>query len=91
MLLSGSVGNEAVFRIAFGCLEAWVIDVERRAIGAKDLPVLSHVEIDVRVVERRAGAHAIEFLDADENALGADVICEMRDNGSGHATPFANW
>src|SRR6185437_1405005 len=85
---SSGVGHEAAFRIALVCLETRIVDIERRAIGAEDLGVLSHVEIDVRMIERRAGAHAVELLDSNEDALGARIVCKMRDQYSGHATPF---
>lgn len=85
----GSVGYETVFRIAFGGFEARIVNVKRRAVGAEDLIVLTHIKIDVWVIERRAGAHAIELLDADEDSFGANVVCKMRNNCSGHASPSA--
>jgi len=85
---SSGVGNETAFRIALVRRETRVIDVKRRAIGAEDLGILSHVEIDVGVIERRAGAHAVELFDANEDALGTGIVGKMRDQCSGHATPF---
>ena len=87
-IASGGIGDKAAFRIALIGLEARVVDIERRAIGTQDLAVLSHVEVDMGMIEGRPGAHAVEFLDADEDALGAGVVCEMRDQCSGHAMPF---
>jgi pimeloyl-ACP methyl ester carboxylesterase len=88
-MASSSVSYEAVLWIAFGGFETRIVDVKRRAVGAEDLIVLTHIKIDVRVVEGRPRAHAIELLDADEDSLGAHVICEMRNNCSGHASPSA--
>ena len=53
-MASSSVSYEAVFRIAFGGFEARIVDVKRRAVGAEDLIVLAHVEIDMRDGRRAA-------------------------------------
>src|SRR5690349_15925782 len=60
------------------------MDIERRAIGAQDLAVGAHVEEDVRVIERRARAHALQLPDAHEDLLGAEIICEMRGSALSH-------
>ncbi len=87
VMASGSVGYETVFRITLGGLEARIMDIECRAVGAEDLIVLTHVEVDVGMVEGRPSAHAIEFLDADEDSFSAGVVCKMRNHCSGHASP----
>ncbi len=53
-------------------------DVERRAIGAHDLGVVTHIEEDMGVVERRFRADALEFLGADLNAGQSFGIVEVR-------------
>ena len=63
---------------------------QRRAVRAKDLAVLPHIEIDVRMIERRTRAHAVEFFDADKDALRARVIREVRDQSTGHASASQN-
>ena len=52
LMALSSVSYKAALRIAFIGLQAWIEDEERRAIGAENLIVLTHVEIDMRVIER---------------------------------------
>ena len=47
------------------------MQIKRGTIGANNLVVRSHVEINMRVITRRLGAHAVEFLHADMNFLAA--------------------
>src|SRR5579885_216334 len=49
-------------------VELGVEAVERRAIGADRLAFVAHVDKDVRVVVRRRGADAHEFLGADRKS-----------------------
>src|SRR3954454_1021941 len=58
--------------------------VQRRAIGTDDLVVIAKVEEDVRMVERRVGAHAHELLRADLDYRDAGVVVEVRDDMVGH-------
>src|SRR3569833_1257663 len=48
--------------------------VQRRAIGADDLVVVAEVEKHMRMIERRVGAHAHEFLRADLDHRDAGVV-----------------
>ena len=64
--------------------EAGIVNVERRAVGAEDLAVGAHVEKDMRVVEGWAGAHALEFFDADEDFFRALVVGKVGDEMCGH-------
>ena len=75
--------DETAGRIGFVLGQAWIVDKQRRAVGAQDLAVAAHVEEDVRMVKGRPGPHAHEFLNANEYALGAFVIGEMG-YGVGH-------
>jgi len=61
--------------------------VKRRTVRTKDLRILSHVEEHVRMVERRPRAHALQFLDADEDLFGADVVGDMRRPVISHGGP----
>src|SRR6185369_13492617 len=64
--LSGDfVFQHAFGRARFAGLEIGGKPIERRAIGADDLVVVAKVEEDMRMVERRVGAHAHELLRAD--------------------------
>src|SRR5476651_1749692 len=58
-------------------IERRIVTVERRAIGADDLVVAAHVEKDVRMVERRLGAHAHEFARTDFDLRQARIIVKM--------------
>lgn len=51
---------------------------QRRAIGADELHLVPHIEIDMGMIERRGCPHALEFLDADRDAVDALVVYEMR-------------
>ena len=85
IIASGYVRYETALRVAFIGFETRIVNKECRTIGTQDLAVLTHIQIDMRMIEGGAGAHAIELLDAHEDALGAEVVCEMRDQCSGRA------
>src|SRR5690242_9557734 len=59
--------------------------VQRRTIGANDLVVVAEVEKHMRMIERRIGAHAHEFLRADLDYRDSGVVVEMRDDMIGHS------
>src|SRR3954464_4219213 len=46
----------------FARAEVGGITIQRRAIGADDLVVIAEIEEHVRMIERRIGAHAHEFM-----------------------------
>lgn len=64
------------------------MNVERRTVWAQNLTVLTHVEVNVRVVKRRTRPHAVELFDANENALSACVVREMGNKSTGHVRAF---
>ena len=57
-----------------------------RTIGADDLLIVPHIEIDMRVIVRRGRAHALELLDADHDPIDALVVHEMRHQSLRHDT-----
>src|SRR5690349_3761032 len=61
-------------------VERGVVTIERRAIGTDDFLVAAHVEKYMRMIERRLGAHAHEFLRADLDDRDAGVVVEMWDD-----------
>src|SRR5690606_40706255 len=63
----GFVLIERARRHSFLHLQRRIIDIERRAVGADALIGIAHIDEDVGMVERRLGAHAHEFLNADLN------------------------
>src|SRR5690348_7480240 len=69
---------DASRRVTLSIRERCIVQKERRAIGADDLLVIPHVEINVGVVGGRARAHALKFLDADLDLVDALVVYEMR-------------
>src|SRR5471032_3221285 len=76
-LYSSRFGQGAFGRPSRVRIEHRVVTVERRAIRTDDLVVAAHVEKDMRVVERRLGAHAHEFARADFDLGQAGIIVEM--------------
>jgi hypothetical protein len=56
------------------------VAVERRAIGADVFGVIAHVAIDMRMIERRHGADAHEFLGADLDDRDAEIVMEVRND-----------
>ena len=60
------------------------MDVKGGAVGAQDLAVGAHVQIDVRMIVRRPRAHALELLDANCDFFHAWIVGEMRNEGSCH-------
>src|SRR5262249_33380876 len=81
-------------RFAFQCafrrprfigLERRVVAIKRRTIRANVFAIVAHVAEDMRMIERRHGADAHEFLGADLYLGDANVIMEMRYDIIGHA------
>lgn len=69
-------------------VERRVITIERRAIGTDDLAVIAHVAENMRMIHRRPGAHAHEFLGTDLDNRNAGIIVEVRNNVIGHDETF---
>src|SRR5690242_17740709 len=83
--LEGAFGRPGLPRT-----ELWVVAVEGRAIRADDLVVAAHVEIDMRMVERRQGADAHELARADLDHRNAGIIVEMGNDRLGHGIGSVN-
>src|SRR3954470_48546 len=58
--------------------------IQRRTIRADDFVVVAEVEKHMRMVERRVGADAHEFLRADLDHGNAGIVVEVRDDMIGH-------
>jgi len=74
------------FWIAFVGGKLLVMHVQGGAVGAQNLIICAHVQEHMRVVVGRPGSHALEFLDADEDFLGAVVIGQMGYFARSHCT-----
>src|SRR5450631_3908563 len=76
--------QHAFGRPGFAGFEVGGKTIQRRAIGADDLVVVAKVEEDMRVVERRIGAHTHEFLRADLNDRNAGIVVKVWNDMIGH-------
>src|SRR5947209_2826663 len=56
-----------------------------RAVGADDFALVTHVEENMRMVERRPRADAHELLGADLDHRPPGIVVEMRNDVFGHA------
>src|SRR5215475_8187556 len=65
-------------------IEGGVVAIERGAIRADDLLRLTHVEIDMGMIERRRCADALELLGADIDHGHAWSVVKMRNDVLGH-------
>src|SRR6266567_1572400 len=88
-VMATDLSGDPVFQYAFrrACLAGGEVggkSIERRAIGADDLVVVAEIEEDMRMVERRVGAHAHELLRADLDHRDAGIVVEVRDDMVGH-------
>ena len=85
-LLLGSypVGQCAFRRARRVGIERGVVAEQRRAIGTDDFGSVAHIEIYMRVIERRQLALAHEFPRADLDDRDAWRIVEMRNDPLGH-------
>src|SRR4051812_12347929 len=81
---SGGFGQGAGLGPCRMGIERRIVTVKRRAIGTDDLAIVTHVEEDMRVVERRLGADAHEFARADLDHGNAGLVMEMRNDVVGH-------
>jgi hypothetical protein len=57
---------------------------KRRAVRTDDFVVVTEVQEDMRVIERRIGAHAHELVRADFDHRNACIVVEVRNNMVGH-------
>jgi pimeloyl-ACP methyl ester carboxylesterase len=73
----------AIRRSLFGD-KTVIVHIKGRTVWTQDLAVGAHVQVDVRVIVRRACTHALELFHAYDDLLDAAVICKMRHNQTGH-------
>ena len=66
-------------RAAFG-RKRRIVTIKGRAVGAHIVGILAHVAEHVRMIERRRGAHAHEFLGADLDYRNARIVVKMRND-----------
>src|SRR5262245_56704448 len=76
--------HDAFGRAGFARAEVGGKAIQRGAIRTDDLVVVAEIEKHMRMVERRVGAHAHEFLRADLDHRNSGVGMEMRDDMIGH-------
>jgi hypothetical protein len=55
-----------------------------RAIGTDRILIIAHVDEDMRMIERRQGTDAHEFLGANAHLRDTRLIVEMRRSVVGH-------
>ena len=79
------VFHHAFGRPGFAGTEVRRVSLERRAVGADDLIVVTKVEEDMRVIERRVGAHTHELLRADLDDGDAGIVVKVRNDVIGHS------
>ena len=77
---SDRLGQGAFRRPCRMRVERRIVSVERRAVGADDLAIVTHVEEDMRMIERRRGAHAHELARADLDHRDTRIIVKMWNN-----------
>src|SRR5262245_297746 len=67
-------------------IEAWIVTIKRRAIGADDLVRVAQVEEHVRVVERRLLADAHKLMGTDFDDRHAWGVVEMGNDRFRHVS-----
>jgi hypothetical protein len=80
----GLVFHDAFGRPRLAGFEVGGVALQRREIGADDLVVVAEIEENMRVIERRIGAHAHELLGTDLDERNADIIVKVRNDVIGH-------
>jgi hypothetical protein len=80
----GLLGERTLGGPRFVRPEGRIMTIERRTIWTDDLYRVAHIEIDVRMIVRRQGAHALEFARTDFDQRNAGFVVEMRDDLVGH-------
>lgn len=75
---------DGAFRVRVSRSKPLIVPIKRRAIGAQNLIIASHIEVDMRMIERGPCAHALQFFDADGDFFSTCVIGEVRNNAGGH-------
>src|ERR1017187_1642865 len=78
------VFHDAFGRPGFAGLEVGGVAIQGRAIRADDLAVVAEIEKNMRMIERRIGAHAHELLRADLNDRNAGIVVKVGNDMIGH-------
>ena len=81
---SGDVFQNAFRRTGFARGKVGGKAIQRRAVRADDFVVVAEVEEHMRVIERRVGADAHEFLRADFDDGNTGIVVEVRNDIIGH-------
>lgn len=68
---------EAIGRVRLQGADIGVISVERGAVGANDLIVGTHIQINMGMVHRGPCAHTLEFLHANVDFFHTDIVAKM--------------
>ena len=76
--------QRATGRVGFVGPEPGDEAVSGRAVRAKGFVLATHVEKDVRMIERRLCADTLEFPHADFDGFNAGTVVEMRNGVIGH-------
>src|SRR4051794_28473843 len=82
----GLVLHHAFRRPRLARREIGSVPKQRRAIRADDLVVVAEIEKHMRMIERRIGAHAHEFLRTDLDDAHAGIVVKMRNDMIGHGS-----
>jgi len=80
----GLVLHHAFRRPGFAGREVGGITKQGRAIGTDDLVIVTEIEKDMRVIERRICAHTHELLGADLDDRDAGIVVKVRNDMIGH-------
>src|SRR5215472_18952343 len=83
-LFSIKIDEQAVWRVGFRRPEPRIKAEPCRTIRAEYRVLLAHVDVDVRVIERRRNADTVEFPDADSDLRGRAVVPELHIATAGH-------
>ena len=79
------ISHHAFGRPGLASGEVRGVTKQGRAIGADDLVVVAQIEKNMRVIERRIGAHTHELLRTDLNERNAGIIVKVRNDMIGHS------
>jgi len=61
-----------------------IVDEEGGAVGANDLVVGAHIEVNVRMINGRSCAHTLKLFYTDMDFFDSDVVMEMRNSNFRH-------
>src|SRR3546814_1086268 len=72
------IDEYAVLRVSVGRRQSRIIAVPCRTVGAEDRVLVTHIDIDVRMIVRRGCTDAIKFPHPDADLRGRAVVFEFR-------------